>query len=204
MSRPIKSPRKSSIEFEGRSRASLGVATPPVGPWSDVAEGLYTILRGEAKVYRKLLLSAEKRRQALVKRDVELLKNLNEGDSAVIEGVKKYERDRMYLLKRTVSAFTPGYEELSLRELVDRMPQELSNRKEDLEKLRVELSKIVERLRDINEANALLTDRALAYIDFSIKLYVGAGDRDLTYRDMAVRRENVKNTAAPVVLDRKA
>ena len=181
----------------------MGKENPTSMFWLDFADRLYNILRKETKAYRKLFLSAQKRHAALLKRDMELLEVLNQEDGTIVEGIKRYERDRAHLLKYSFSRSWPGYDGLSLRELIERMPPELANHKEDLKDLRGEFSKVIESLKDINDLNGSLIARALDYIDFSIKLYVNSADKDTTYQDAAVKKNEVKSTSMPSILDRR-
>ena len=145
-------------------------ASPSSIFWLDFSDRLYTILRKENKAYRKLLLSAQKRHGALLKRDMKLLEELNQEDGTTVDGIKRYERDRAHLLKYSFSKSWPGYDGLSLKELIERMPPELTNHKKDFKEFRGEFYEVIQSLRGLGDAvnNDILYQACGANMDVSV------------------------------------
>lgn len=140
-------------------------------------------------VHQKMIESAENKRQAIVKNDVNALITIMNQESRLLKQVEQLEETRQeacyqFLLERGVKSRL----NLSVSELVRLVfdPDE----KTRLLQIQKQLSETLQILKERNDLNQQLAEQSLSFIDFSLDLLSAAPAQEATYQHPAARSLN--------------
>ncbi|MGQ9631085.1 MAG: flagellar protein FlgN [bacterium] len=154
----------------------------------EALERLKGILGDELTAYRTLLDLTNRKREALLEKDLDLIDDLTNSEESIIEQVKELERARIDCTKRIADSCNISFAEFnfdSLLKIVD------DSERAQYSDLKDALIKTTNELQDANDLNARLIQQSLDYINYSLKLFTDLRDGDTTYGRQRDRGESI-------------
>ncbi|ADL08338.1 flagella synthesis protein FlgN [Thermosediminibacter oceani] len=136
------------------------------------ANELVENLKRQLEIYEELLGLSEKKTDILVKGDVKTLGEITEIEQELIVRLGRIEEERI----KIVAVIAGG--EITVSRLEEKLPD---NIKMELGRISGELIEVLAKLRDRNQINEKLIQRALEYINYSIEIIAGVGKEATGY-----------------------
>ena len=130
---------------------------------------LSEILKKESTLYKKLLKTAEKKKETLIQNEIDTLFDHVETDQELIEQVTKLENTRLEIMDKIDKKFDIESKELSYHDFINQIPD---NWKTKLNPIREDLVKTLEEFHVLNKENKRLIEEAVKFNKFSIDLIV--------------------------------
>lgn len=136
---------------------------------ASLIENLITELNEEYAVYEKLLEVSMEKTSAIVANDLDRLKETTDKEQLYADTVASYERSRRDTIANIAGVLGRGKEEIKITEIIDFLEGQPEFR-EPLIEINEKLSKLVRKLRDINDHNQNLITDVLSMIEYNINL----------------------------------
>lgn len=151
---------------------------------SEALENLNDNLREQAEVYNKLLTLEEKKKNALIKNNIQEIELLTAQEEVLIIQVNHLEKERLMWAEQIGRELGAPPENLTLAELVQHFP--------GLGEVSLELDKTVLRLKEIHEINSQLIHQAMKIVDYTVGLLTHQVSNTYTPLGQKEKDENKK------------
>lgn len=161
---------------------------------TDYASLLET-LNKQIKLYKRLLALALEKQPVLIKGKIPELDEITKEEELIILQVGRLEEERQALHQALANQLVLSPENLTLSELISRSGPDIGSKYKNTFK---ELTKVLEDLAEINQANTELIKTSLDYVNFSLNLLVN-DDTAPSYAE----NEEQKRQAPAKIFDRK-
>jgi flagellar biosynthesis/type III secretory pathway chaperone len=163
-------------------------------------DGLFSALLNNLKwqyeSYSELLVLSDKKRDILIKGDVKLLDEINSIEQEIVLKLGKIEYKREGIINRIADEYKKDVSEVNGKLLESMIPGEKVGH---FKELKVRLKDVLKELSKKNEINERLINKALEYIQFSLRVITEAGKQDTGYNASGSSEKKVLN-----FVDRKA
>jgi flagellar biosynthesis/type III secretory pathway chaperone len=146
------------------------------GMEEEALEKLITILGHETSLLEQLHGQLAAQQQALVRGNVEEIKQTVEGQIATLSEIQKLERERMSLLDVLESGEETG-QGITLSRLIEVAPQH----GERLSQVRSALKEVLDAIGTLNRHNGMLINQSLSYIGKTLKMIAGEDKASTVY-----------------------
>ncbi|RKN78875.1 flagellar protein FlgN [Paenibacillus ginsengarvi] len=138
-------------------------------------------LERQLDVHRLLLELSEKKRHIIIDNDVEKLMQITQKEGKLIRLAEQLEAERAeavqaYMRSRNMYV-TSAITIQTLSKIATRLEE-----KQTLAERREELLSLMERLKQANELNRQLIEHSLAFIDYSLNLFLDNGSQEAVYQ----------------------
>lgn len=131
---------------------------------------LKTVLEQETKEYKLILELADKKKQALIKNDVDTIDGIVSKEWMRLKKIKQLEYERESLIERIAALCRMQKETLRIEHIIDVLQGEV---REEFVHIREELARTLSELSGRNLENRGLIDTHLAYTNFCVNLLTG-------------------------------
>ena len=135
---------------------------------ASLANDLIAVLREENSCYEYLVEIGNKKKQAVIKNDVELLKDISSKENAIVGRLQKHERQRISLVTALCDVLNVKDTSINLLELADIIREQPE--RDTLVELYNKLRETLSEMKEVNEQNKLLIANAIDFVDFSVNL----------------------------------
>lgn len=149
---------------------------------SEALQNLNDNLKEQNEIYTKLLTLEERKKDALVKNNIQEIELITSQEEVFIIRVNRLEKDRLLWAEQIGHELGKPPEELTLAEIAEHFPT--------LEEVRLDLDQIVVKLKEVHEINSQLLQQAMKIVDYSVGLlthqesntysYPGSREKDET------------------------
>ena len=136
-----------------------------------LADGLIDVLKNEAGLYREVLKISQEKTRVIVDGKAAELDSLTRKEQTFIFQIADLEDLREKIVAKFAEYFQKKVTELTVSIIASMLPQQKAR---ELQGVLVELSGILNEIKEVNSLNAKLIRNSLEYIDFSINLLTGA------------------------------
>lgn len=137
---------------------------------ASLMEELLSVLGQERDNYETLLSMNDKKREAIVKNDIETLDKVTADEEDVSTTLKNLENTRLRILKDMAVVLGKDDEEISVNRMIGLLSEQPDEQKA-LTKARDELLDAASRMRFMNEQNEILLKQALEMVEFDLTLF---------------------------------
>ncbi|MGI6485478.1 MAG: flagellar protein FlgN [Thermoanaerobacterales bacterium] len=135
-------------------------------------------LENQHESYSELLALADKKRDILIKGDIKLLEEITSIEQEIVIKLGKMEDEREYIISRIAEGCKKDVSEVDGKFLESMIPEEKAFFfKEQKEKLKAVLHELAEK----NKTNERLINKALEYIQYSLRVITEAGRQETGY-----------------------
>jgi len=129
-------------------------------------------LEQEKEIYKELIDLSTRKTDIILKKKVDVLDKLVDLEQELVEHIKKLELDRQELVEELAKVKDVEANTITLSKLIEWSEGDLRLKFENIQE---EFTRIIDRLRHLNEINAKLIRTNLEYIDFALSLVTGEG-----------------------------
>lgn len=136
---------------------------------ASLMEELIATLRREQEAYQELLPVAEKKTQAIIANNLQMIQEITESEQAAIGKISGMEQKRTEIMKNIGIVLNKKVSELTLPNLInllERQPQE----QRELVQIHKELTEVLNRLAEVNGHNKNLIEQSLEMISYNMNL----------------------------------
>lgn len=136
---------------------------------ASLMEELIATLRQEQEAYQELLPVAEKKTQAIIANNLQMVQEITETEQNAIGKISGLEQKRTEIMKNIGIVLNKKVSELTLPNLInllERQPQEQSM----LVQIHKELTEVLKRLAEVNGHNKNLIEQSLEMISYNMNL----------------------------------
>lgn len=151
---------------------------------SEDLQNLNDNLREQTSLYNKLLSLEEKKKDALIKNNIQEIELITAQEEVFILHVNRLEKERLMWAEQIGRELGKPPEELTLAEIVDHYPL--------LSKVSLDLDQIVVKLKEVNEINSQLLQQAMKIVNFTFGMLTHQQDNTYTHPDRKAREGNGK------------
>lgn len=137
---------------------------------ASLMEELLDVLHEEDKEYKKLIELSGKKTQALISANVTEIQEIAEAEQLVVEVIQRCEKKCDEVIKDMGIVLGRDMESLTVAELItmlEKQPQEQAKLREEYDKLCVTAGQ----MKELNEKNRVLVERALEMVEFDLTLF---------------------------------
>ena len=130
---------------------------------------LIKILESEYDNYEQLCILAEKKKDVVIKGDVETLKVITASENELVGKNQKLEKERTSIMEDIANVLNRNKDELTLTkliELIDSQEEDAENLKDIQKRFRDKLNT----LKNLNEKNGILIQQALSYVEYNVNV----------------------------------
>jgi len=158
--------------------------------------GIVDILGREVDLLRKLHSALAEEQDALVRGDVEGIKERVEGQIEVVKGLADLEEERKAAFRALCPDEPPG-SEIKLEEIIGLADEEQAGRLSDMRSV---MREVLTSLGRVNRQNDVLIRQSMAYVDRMLRAIAGESANSEVYD----ARGEVKCATGRVAVDREA
>ena len=146
---------------------------------SKQVEDFYAFLTGQLECYKKLLEISEEEKLSLLNGDKEGLGKVLRKKENILAEINEQKILMRELIKNLMKATKSENSKFSFLMLNELANEPYSSR---IENIRKELKDLAQKLKNINQQNALLVQRRLEYIKNTVEIFFAVGGKDAVYR----------------------
>lgn len=137
---------------------------------ASLSEELKSTMEEEKKGYDDLYSLGQKKRQAVIDRDLDTLNAVTDEEQEMSDHLKSLEQKRTRILKDMSSVLGHDDKILSVTEIIDSLKGQ-DDEKQALTEARDELIKSATNMQFLNQENKVLLEQAIEMVDFDLTLY---------------------------------
>lgn len=151
---------------------------------SEALQSLNNNLREQSEIYKKLLTLEDKKKNALVKNNIQEIELITAQEEMFIMQVNRLEKERLMWAEQIGNELGKAPEDLTLAELAEHFPI--------LEEVRLDLDQVVLKLKEVHETNSKLLHQAMKIVDYTVGLLTHQESNTYTYPGQREKDENKK------------
>lgn len=133
-------------------------------------EELITCYEDEIDQYTELVKISTEKTAIIVKGDIETLENYTNKEQEITSRIKNIDNKRIKKTKEMANVINKNADDLTITNLISY----LKNRPEEQEELidiRTRLKTVLERMKQVNDENAVLLKQAMEMVEFDLMLF---------------------------------
>lgn len=151
---------------------------------SEALQNLNRNLKQQVELYNELLTLEEHKQRALIKNNLQEIESITTQEEFLIIKVNRLEKERLMWAEQIGRELEKTPEDLTLAELAEHFPV--------LVEVRLDLDRVVERLREIHQINSQLLHQAMKIVDYTVGLLTHQESNTYTYPGQNEKEENKK------------
>ena len=129
---------------------------------------LIDVLKGQVVLYQQVSALSAQKKEHIIANDIESLRKIVAEENMVVPKLLRQDKERERIMKDICTVLNKNQEDMTLTYLVTLMENQPEH--EELADIVEKTKAAVYELNDLNEANKILIQNALEYIDYNINL----------------------------------
>jgi len=158
---------------------------------SDVLQNLSDNLKRQVALFEEFNEREKDKQKALIENNLPVIRAITAQEEKLLLQANELEKERCLLMEQIGCEFGKPAADFTLANLIDQYPE--------LEGVRLELDRVVRRLREIHELNAKLLRQSMKVVDFTVGMLTHQTSNTYTHP----RRKEIEGSAKLHFLDRR-
>ena len=140
---------------------------------------LMNILDKQAAVYNELLCLSRKKTDAVIKNDLDAIREITSAENELIGKVGRMDKERAILTDDIAGVLAASDKDMTIEYLIELINDQPESA--ELKEIAVKLRDVITELKEVNDKNRELIQHSLDYIDFSLNSIRSASSVDSAF-----------------------